>query len=307
MSMDAYCHLCARMVPAGASYARRGPWSYLQCPSCGLVLLHPVPDEAVLRSYYNEDYQVNFDNYFKGVRRRSRAILGQLAKRFPDRGRLLEVGCSYGGFMAEARRDGWDVTGIELSETAASYARENLGLRVLSGSLHGNLNQLGEPYQAVALFHVIEHVPNPVELLEMCRRLIKPKGLLVLKTPNISSFIARLTGGSWHWVSPPAHLYLYSPKTLDLLLKKSGYQPLAFQSAQGDAHNNLFAVASGIARQALSRSNPDSLSHARQSLPGRILETACDVMYYPLRVLVDPWLGAKLYQPELYALAMNAD
>jgi SAM-dependent methyltransferase len=307
MSTPAYCHLCDQVVPAGAGYARRGPWSYLRCPACGLVLLHPVPDETALRAYYNDAYQVNFDSYFKGVRRRSGTILEELSKQFPNRGRLLEVGCSYGGFMAEARRDGWDVTGIELSETAARYAREQLGLRVLSGSVHDNLQQLGGGYQVVALFHVIEHVPNPVQLLEMCRRLIKPRGLLALKTPNVASFIARLTGASWHWISPPAHLYLYSPKTLSLLLEKSGYQPLTFQSAQGDAHNNLFAIASGIARQALSGSNPESLSHARQTLPVRVLEAACEVIYYPFRISIDPWLGAKLYQPELCALALNTE
>jgi hypothetical protein len=180
-------------------------------------------------------------------------------------------------------------------------------LRVLSGSVQDHVQQLGEPYQAVALFHVIEHVPNPVQLLEMCRRLIKPKGLLALKTPNVASFIAKLTGSSWHWVSPPAHLYLYSPKTLRLLLEKSGYQPLTLQSTQGDAHNNLFAIASGIARQALSRSNTESLSHVRQTLPVKIVEAACEVIYYPARLLVDPWLAAKLYQPELYALAMNTE
>jgi len=264
-----------------------------------------VPDEKVLRTYYNDAYEVNFGSYFKGVRCRSRAILEELSKLFPNRGRLLEVGCSYGGFLAEARRDGWDVTGIELSETAASYARDQLSLRVLSGSVQDQLQKLGEPYQVVTLFHVIEHVPDPVQLLEMCRRLIKPKGMLVLKTPNVASFIARLTGASWHWVSPPAHLYLYSPNTLSLLLEKSGYQPLTFKSAQGDAHNNLFAIASGIARQALSGSNPESLSHARQTLPVRIVEAACEVIYYPFRIVIDPWLGAKLYQPELYALATN--
>jgi SAM-dependent methyltransferase len=294
-------------VPAGAQYARRGPWSYLQCPACGLVLLHPVPDEKALRSYYNDDYQVNFDSYFKGVRRRSRTILQELAKQFPNRGRLLEVGCSYGGFIDEARRDGWDVTGIELSESAAQYAREHLDLRVFSGSLHDHVQQLGEPYQAVALFHVIEHVPNPVQLLEMCRRFIKPKGLLVLKTPNVTSLIARLTGASWQWVSPPAHLYLYSPKTLCLLLEKSGYQPLIFQSQQGDANNNLFAIGSGIGRRALSRRSLESFSRMRQTLPIRLVGAACEVLYYPFRLLIDPWLGAKLWQPELYTLAKNTD
>jgi 2-polyprenyl-3-methyl-5-hydroxy-6-metoxy-1,4-benzoquinol methylase len=307
MSRHAVCHLCDRTVPAGAGYASRGPWSYLQCPTCGLVLLHPVPDETVLRSYYNDAYEVNFESYFKGVRHRSRRILEDLSKHFPNRGRLLEVGCSYGGFLAEARQDGWEVTGIELSETASHYARKQLGLRVVSGSVHDHLEELGEPYQVVILFHVIEHVPTPVQLLELCRRLTKPRGLLVLKTPNVASLVARLTGASWQWLSPPAHLYLYSPKTLRMLLEKSGYQPLMFRSLQGDANNNLFSIGSGIGRRVLSSSSPETFSHMRQTLPVRIVEAACEALYYPFRILIDPWLGAKLWQPELYTLAKNAD
>ena len=305
MSSHPFCHLCDRMVPIGARYAQRGAWSYLRCPVCGLVLLHPVPDDRVLHQYYNDSYEVDFNSYFKGVQRRSRTILDELAKRFPNRGRLLEVGCSYGGFLAEARREGWDVTGIELSQTAANHARERLGLRVLSGSLPDQLQQLGEQYEVLALFHVIEHVPNPILLLESCRKLIKPGGLLVLKTPNVASAIAKVTGASWHWVSPPAHLYLYSPATLSKLLTKSGYQALTLQSAQGDAHNNLFAIASGIGRRAFFRSNSESLVHVRRTLSVRIVEAACEVLYYPFRIAIDPWLGAKLRQPELYAVAMN--
>lgn len=146
------------------------------------------------------------------------------------------------------------MTGIELSETAAGYARDHL----------------------------------------------------VLKAPNVSSFIAFVTGASWQWVSPPAHLYLYSPKTLESLLKKAGYQPLAFRSRQGDANNNPFAIVSGIGKQALSRKGEESLSDLRRSLPVRFVEAACEVFYYPLRISIDPWLGTKLRQPELYALAVNA-
>jgi hypothetical protein len=110
-------------------------------------------------------------------------------------------------------------------------------------------------------------------------------------------------------LSPPEHLYLYSPKTLDSLLKKTGFQPVAFRSAQGDAHNNLYAVFSSIARQSLSAQSAQSLPNLRRSLPVRIVksavEGACEFAYSPFRIVIDPWLGGKLRQPELYALALN--
>jgi 2-polyprenyl-3-methyl-5-hydroxy-6-metoxy-1,4-benzoquinol methylase len=305
MSSDGFCHLCDRIVPARAKYAQRGTWSYLRCPNCGLVLVYPSPDDKALQDFYNNSYQVDFDSYFKGTRRRSKITLNMLAKHYPKPGRLLEVGCSYGGFLDEARLKGWDVTGVELSQIAATFARDQLGLRVFCGDLREQLQQLGEPYDVVAIFHVIEHLPNPPALLELCRKLIKPGGLLILKTPNVASSIARLMGSSWHWMCPPAHLYLYSPATLGRLLAKSGYQALTIQSSQGDAHNNLFAIASGIGRRALFQPNVKSLAHVRRKLPLKIVEAACEIFYYPFRILVDPWLSASLRQPELFAVARN--
>ena len=121
--------ICANArSPSGRRiFAHKDGWRYLQCPGCGLILLHPVPDEATLRSYYNDSYEVDFDRYAKNLKRGSGSILGDLKRHFPGRGRLLEVGCSYGGFLAEAQRDGWDVTGVELSEASARYKSGNTG------------------------------------------------------------------------------------------------------------------------------------------------------------------------------------
>jgi SAM-dependent methyltransferase len=300
----ALCRICDRSVSAQNKYAQRGPWSYFRCSSCGLVFLHPAPDDKALQDFYNNSYEVEFHSYFNGVRRRAKIALDELETHFPEHGRLLEVGCSYGGFLAEAQSKGWDVTGVELSETAADHAR-SLGLRVFSGSLPDQVQQLGAPYDVLAMFHVIEHVRDPFALLELCRRLIKPRGLLVLKTPNVESSIAKITKSSWHWVSPPAHLYLYSPGTLKKLLTKAGYRTVTLNSSQGDAHNNLFSIASGISRRAFFQSNTQSLAHVRRTLPIRLVEIACEIAYYPFRILMDPWLGATLRQPELYAVAMN--
>jgi SAM-dependent methyltransferase len=244
-----FCPVCDRLIHCDKVHAQKNGWTYFRCTGCGLIVLHPFPDEAALRAFYNEDYRVDFKNYLKNVRRASPIVLADLRKQFPGRGRLLEIGCSYGGFLAEAKRDGWQVTGIELSEDAACCAREQHGLRVLSGDLRSSLGELGDLYDVVVLFHVIEHVPDPIQFLRDCRKILRPGGALVLKTPNASSLVARLCGSFWQWVSPPAHLFLYCPRTLEFLLKKTGYRPSTFRSAQGDANNNLFAVLSSVANR----------------------------------------------------------
>jgi SAM-dependent methyltransferase len=300
-----FCQLCDRLIQSDKIYARKNGWSYFRCTGCGLIVLHPLPDEPTLRAFYKDDYKVDFKNYIKHVRRTSRNALEDLRLKFPDRGTLLEIGCSYGGFLAEARRDGWNVTGIELNEDAVRYGREQHGLKVFSADLRSTLSERGELYDAVVLFHVIEHVPDPIQFLMDCRKLLKPGGVLVLKTPNASSFAARLSGSFWQWISPPAHLFLYCPRTLDLLLKRTGYQPSTFRSAQGDANNNLFAVLSSVANRTLFSHSSQSLPSLRRSLPVRIIEEICELTYLPCRMLIDPWLDRSLQQPELYAFALN--
>jgi len=306
MTSSPFCHICDCRVDCWDIYAKRASWTYVRCPDCSLVLLHPVPEEDTLRSYYNRTYEVNLAKHVKDCQRGAAAVLADLKERFPKRGRLLEVGCSYGAFLSEARRDGWDVTGIELSETAARHAREYRGLRVLSGQLTDHVEQLGDKFDAVVLFHVIEHVPNPVQLLQMCRRITKPHGLLILKTPNVASLIARATGSSWQWLTAPAHLCLYSPRSMERLLQRAGYDLQYYRSAQGDANNHFFAVLSSAARRVLCKTDKSFSSSLRQSLGVKIAEAICEFLYSPLGLLLDPWLGRKLLQPELYAVASKS-
>lgn len=300
------CQLCDCLIQRDQIYAQKNGWSYYRCSRCGLIVLHPVPDESTLRAFYNDGYTVDFKHYVKNIRRAARSALEDLRQHFPKRGSLLEIGCSYGSFLAEARQDGWNVTGIELSEDAAAYAKEHYKLRVFSGELCNNLPELGEQlYDAVVLFHVIEHIPDPIQFLSDCRKILKPGGALVLRTPNASSLIARITGPFWQWISPPAHLFLYSPATLRFLLQKAGYQPATFRSAQGDANNNFFALLSCVANRTLLKHRSQSLPTLRRSLPVRIIEHTCELTYLPCRMLIDPWLNRRLRQAELYVLAFN--
>ena len=300
-----FCPVCEDFIPCEKACLKNNGWSYYRCQKCGLIMLHPLPDEAVLRSFYNDEYKVDFKHYVKRVRRASRVALKDLGERFPNRGSLLEIGCSYGGFLAEARHEGWHVTGVELSSTAAAYAREHHQLRVFSGDLRAAFSQLERRYDAIVLFHVIEHLPEPTQFLLECRKLLQPKGLLVLKTPNASSLIAKVAGSFWQWVSPPAHLFLYCPKTIGSLLQKCGYEPAVFRSAQGDANNNFFAALSSVAKRVVFRDRHQALPALRRSLPVRVTEVICELGYLPCRMLLDPWLDRKLRQPELYVLAVN--
>ncbi len=301
------CPLCGCVVPPQEPYITRASWTYSRCPECQLVFLNPSPDDHALRSYYNDGYEVDFKRYQQGLRARSKGILQELGAHLPRRGKLLEIGCSYGGFLAEARKLGWEVQGIELSEDASRYAREKLGVTVYTGTLEDQMICLDGPFDAIALFHVIEHVRDPLGFLQLCCTLLCPGGLLVLKTPNVESLVARLAGPLWQWVSPPAHLVLFSPETLELLLHRAGYLPLGMWSLQGDAHSNLFEGAGWVAKRLFSRSGEGAIKKVQQSKGKRMAEAVCDAIYFPFRFVVDPWLAWKMLQPELHALASRPE
>jgi len=286
---------------------KRGRWSYSRCGCCGALSLNPIPDEEALRSYYNETYMVPPEAYARGTQRNAPPMLRELRERFPGRGKLLEVGCSYGFFLEAAARDGWQTAGIEVDDGAAKYGREELGLKIFSGTLESELRQLEPPYDAIATFHVVEHVRDPIGFLQRCRKLLREDGVLIMKTPNVASWIAKRTGAYWGWLCPPAHIHLMSPGTLELALGKSGFRVEQIWSQRGDAHNNLFELVSALGRYVASKKNGAAGGNGRRSWSDRwqvnAARTASEVIYCPLGLVMDPWLGKKGLQPELVAIA----
>ncbi|MBR9988232.1 MAG: class I SAM-dependent methyltransferase [Gemmatimonadetes bacterium] len=148
-------------------------------------------------------------------------------------GRLLDVGCGNGVFAARMRSLGWDVMCVEPDPRAATAARGAFGLTVHSGTLESAALPSGS-FDAIALGHVIEHVPDPIATLAECRRLLKPGGQLVAVTPNIRSLGRRMFGRHWmHW-DVPRHRYLFSPDSLVEVARRAGLRTVqARTSARG--------------------------------------------------------------------------
>jgi SAM-dependent methyltransferase len=299
------CLLCG--IVGLSERFRKENWTYVQCGMCGAVFLHPIPDADELRVYYNEAYMVPVEGYARGTKRNAPPILKELKMNLPSMGKLLEVGCSYGFFLDAAKLDGWDVTGIELDSGAAAFAQDKLGLKVFSGTLQGEFSQLEPQYDVIVAFHVIEHVPDPIVFLQLCRKLLRSGGVLILKTPNVASWIAKRTGSYWQWLSPPAHIHLFSPQTLGLVLEKSGFHTEKIGSQRGDARNNLFELACAVWRFAASWRGLAASDNGRKSWSNRwqvnAADAISDVIYFPFGTIIDPWLGQRGLQPELVAIA----
>jgi 2-polyprenyl-3-methyl-5-hydroxy-6-metoxy-1,4-benzoquinol methylase len=137
-------------------------------------------------------------------------------------GRMLEIGCASGSFLHRMNNEGWEVEGLEFSEKAAESAR-SLGHIVHTGSLE-KATEPAEPYDMVVGWMVLEHLHNPVLALQKLHRWTKPDGLLVVSVPNADALEFQIFGDAWYALQVPNHLYHYTPKTLKMMLERSGWQ-----------------------------------------------------------------------------------
>lgn len=188
------------------------------CRECG-TLQQPA---LVAREDLEELYGAMRDDAYlqeeQGRRRTARRLLDLIGSHGRG-GRLLDVGSGYGLLLDEARAAGYEVTGLELSASAAAYAREILGLDVREQMIE----QLDsdEAFDVITLIDALEHLRDPVSTIDRCHALLSPGGLLCIVTPDPSSTIARLAGPRW-WALVPAHTYLLPRLTLLELLMARG-------------------------------------------------------------------------------------
>jgi SAM-dependent methyltransferase len=147
-------------------------------------------------------------------------------------GRLLDVGCGPGVNLQTLQEQGWDVHGIEMSETAAALARQRVGDRIHHGTLE-TAPYAAESFDVIFMSHSLEHMFSPVATLERVRRLLKPAGVLIIAVPNAGSLEARLFGKWWVPWDPPRHLYHFEKRTLQKVLERAGFRVARMRTAVG--------------------------------------------------------------------------
>ncbi|MBI2439809.1 MAG: class I SAM-dependent methyltransferase [Lentisphaerae bacterium] len=203
----------------------------VQCRRCGLVYLNPRPDQEEIKGYYPPWYH---DRARAGItdieettawgitwRELMRKKAAPLLKR-KTQGRILDIGCGDGSLLKYLQGLGWQTYGVEFNDVPAKYAREVLGLNVFAGRLEEAHYPEGA-FDVITLFHALEHLPDPRQTLERTFTLLDQKGLLVIEAPNFASLEARIFRSKWCKVTAPLHFYHFTPPTLRLLLKNSGF------------------------------------------------------------------------------------
>ncbi len=164
--------------------------------------------------------------------------------RRPGRPRLLDVGCGQGEFLAEMARLGWDAEGIDPAADAVDAARAR-GVRATQGDLTDVALDEGA-FDAITFRLVFEHIPGPVGALRACHRALKAGGVVWIATPNLDSDASRAFGHAWIFLEPPRHAVLYTPASLDRLLRQCRFEPLLRRPSRQAAWS--FRLSGAIAR-----------------------------------------------------------
>jgi 2-polyprenyl-3-methyl-5-hydroxy-6-metoxy-1,4-benzoquinol methylase len=204
------------------------PFEIVRCSACGMVFVDPRPAESDLRRFYAAGYydKPGEDSGAMGRRLGRLFMIERVAKAARGRapGRVLDVGCGEGTFLAAMARRGWDAWGIEVSAEGAARAAARPGLRVLDKRLE-DCDLEPASFDLITLWHSIEHVPDPEALLRRAAALLKDGGTLFLAFPNPESWDFALFGPRWFHLDPPRHLHYFSPKTMGSLLERCGLEP----------------------------------------------------------------------------------
>jgi len=200
------------------------------CEACRCLFLHPMPDSREIERFYPADYWWNARR--SGGLKKLESVYRKLAlrdhiafitKAAGNRGvDVLDVGCGSGTLLGLLKHRGFGVTGLDFSAEAAAIAKAENGVDVAVGTLE-EAHFPAESFDVVTLFHVMEHVTTPRQVLAEVSRVLKPNGVAILQVPNIESWQFKIFGARWYGLDIPRHVIDYSRNSMLKLLADSGF------------------------------------------------------------------------------------
>jgi len=267
-------------------YLRSDVGDIQRCASCKAVFIAPEHQESAAESLYSQDYFTEREGYFfhdgvvDGSGQESahiadfRAGLDLIESHAVPSGSLLDVGCATGSFLSVARARGWECRGVEVSAFAAARARERTGCDVFCGKLEDAPFDSGS-FDAITMWDLLEHLPDPLRGIETARRLLKPGGLLLVNTPNENSLLRQLARllyrGSGGRITAPVnrlyhryHLYYFAAETLGVLFRRGGFDLVELRIKPIPMSRGRISAATRVAMKVLSVA--ERLLHAEYEL-----------------------------------------
>jgi 2-polyprenyl-3-methyl-5-hydroxy-6-metoxy-1,4-benzoquinol methylase len=213
------------------------------CAKCSGRFTQNVPDATTIGPYYAAESYVShtdsdkgiINNIYHKVRRISLLTKKKLVNTLAHKtsGTLLDIGAGTGAFVHTMQTGGWQVTGLEPDDTAAKQALLKYNIRLQSANTIYNLE--AHQFDAITMWHVLEHVHDLHGYFKRFGELLQPSGVLVIAVPNYTSTDAKMYGQNWAALDTPRHLYHFSPASMELLANAHGFKLVAKKAMWFDA------------------------------------------------------------------------
>jgi len=197
------------------------------------MLLDPRPRSEAIASYYDDVYYGSgarkfipaiervVDRFREGRARFACRLLREMGHE--GKGRVLDIGCGSGQFLARLVRSGHECHGTELSAETGRRAGQVPGLRLHLGELERDRFPVGS-FDLISIWHVLEHLAEPDRILGFCHDWLSDGGALMVAVPNIDSMQASLFRGAWFHLDPPRHLHHFGRVSLERALSDAGFR-----------------------------------------------------------------------------------
>ena len=237
------CKICGS-IEGRLRYSVDG-FDVIQCSGCSVVSLdlkkNTDPSNLYSKDYYHEREAYYLKNSIvdpvNGIENPNIIDFREglkVIESYKASGRLLDVGCAMGVFLAMAKEKGWDVFGVDVSVYGTGFAKEKFGINCFAGRLR-DAHLPDRHFDAITLWDVIEHFEDPLKELNEIRRILSDDGIIIFNTPNVESLMRSFTDwiykGSFGFIKYPVkklyhefHLYYFSSETLVMLLNMAGFE-----------------------------------------------------------------------------------
>jgi len=218
----------------------------VRCNTCGHVQVYPLPEIDENEKYYKNNY--NEKQNYKTILHSNQsdeeimykyenlaiACKDSIINFIPKTSKILEIGSGYGWFVEKMRDNGYSIDGTEINQDRIYFCQKRSGIRLINHNFL--LEETPEPmlkaYDVICLFHVLEHIRNPIAFLNNIKECLKPAGTLLIEVPNFNDYNKKLSVAYNDFTYMYEHLSYFTPESLMFLLNKAGFKKIIIMGVQ---------------------------------------------------------------------------